>query len=400
MSNLYRYEKFINIVKYFTTGNTSAINSITRDINWIEIFQEFQNHSITTLAIDSINVIEIPEDIKKMWKEDIIKQVSYITKLLHAQNDISNCLDSYCVNWSVLKGSSAALYYPNPYQRAFGDIDILVAENDYDKATELLSNIGFSFGRNIYKYDRHITARKNSIALELHHFFANTRSNGKDRILNDLLFNSLPNCRTETIGNFTFKSLPDLEMGIVLIAHIHHHLRTGIGLRQILDFIMYTEKVLDDNFWNSAFKSVARSLGYETLCKAVVRIGQLYFGLCDSILWCKDIDDSIAIELLELALDQGDLGNKSTRDFNPTIRVLNKLNEGFFNFIKYEHASGMKNWKLAQKIKLLEPFAWIYGVGRHIGKTLMDKGGIANLYSNKLKSKKQSSLLDKINKSN
>lgn len=390
------YSNFVNIAGHFLRNSSDYSTDSAVALDWNKIYAEFRFHSIETLAIDSIDDINIPPEIEISWKNDIILKSSHFLKILRVQEEITQCLNSNGIRWAVLKGLSAAIYYPNPKQRAIGDIDILVSEDDFSKAKDCLSKVGFVFANNIYTYDRHITARKNGIEIELHRFFANTRNKGNDKALNDMLFDSLSHCKTVHIDDVSFSSLPETETGLVFIEHIWHHIRTGIGLRQILDFIMFVDKTIDDEFWNDSFKEAAEIFGYVPLCKVIARVGQLYFGLDESIEWCKDIDDNLACEFLELVISQGDFGSKSSNSFNSTIRVLNKRNEGFRSFIKYEQASGMINWKAAQKNKLLRPFAWVYGLTRHIIITISNKNNIASLKSNQKQSRKQAELLNKL----
>lgn len=396
MENLHCYHDFINIIKCILTNDYSDFEHSSCNLDWKKIYTEFQNHSITTLAIDSVNNIPMPNDINKLWKNDILVQSSHFIKILHAQKRISQTLNLERINWVVLKGTSAALYYSNPYQRTIGDIDILVSEKDFERAKKTLSNAGFNFSKNIYKYDRHITARKDDITIELHRFFADTREIGNDKVLNDLLLDSLGSCIEKSINDVSFNVLPKLECGIVLIEHIRHHIKTGIGLRQILDFIMYANNVLNDDFWNNSFKEIAERLEFDTLCKVLAKIGQTYFGLCQTITWCNGIDDTTVEEFLELVLCQGDFGIKANESFNPTIRVFNKYHSGLYNFFKYEQASGMKNWKKAQEYKFLRPFAWLYGIGRHIKMTLTNKDDIKHIKENHQQSYRQSKLLKKL----
>lgn len=395
MKNISNYTDFINITKSILQ-NQKLNFADASGFKWDEILEEFKNHSITTLTIDIIDDLNIPEHIKEQWKNEIILQTSHLVRLINVLNDISSCLDAEAIKWTVLKGTSASIYYNNPFMRSIGDIDILVAENEFDLAKRILEKSGFKFGQNIYKYDRHITARKDGIEIELHHYFASTRNNGNDKKVNGILFNALTSCKQEIINGFSFKVLPDLENGLVLIEHVWHHIRTGIGLRQILDFIMYVDKVLDDKFWNDSFRKMACELGYDTLCKVIARIGQLYFGLNNSIMWCKDVDESLCDEFLEMILSQGNFGSKTSEEFNPMIRVMNKKNEGLISFIKYEQASGMKNWKNAQKYKFLIPFAWIYGISRHLIKAVTHKNNSKKIVSNLIQSKRQADLLEKL----
>ena len=51
----------------------------------------------------------------------------------------------------ILKGTSAAQYYPYPEYRTMGDIDIMTRREDYDIACKQLMDNGYTMLKEIYK---------------------------------------------------------------------------------------------------------------------------------------------------------------------------------------------------------------------------------------------------------
>ena len=59
-------------------------------------------------------------------------------RLLIAQNAVLEAFRQANIAVAVLKGSSAARYYPQPELRALGDIDLLINKSDIPAAREML----------------------------------------------------------------------------------------------------------------------------------------------------------------------------------------------------------------------------------------------------------------------
>ena len=51
------------------------------------------------------------------------------------------------------------------------------------------------------------------------------------------------------LDDFLIPVLPSLQNGLVLMLHIVKHLKSGLGLRQIIDWMMYVDKQLDNEKW-------------------------------------------------------------------------------------------------------------------------------------------------------
>ena len=73
--------------------------------------------------------------------------------------------------------------------------------------------------------------------------------------------------------------LPDDENGIVLLSHIRQHLESGLGLRQIIDWMMFVRSYLNDEMWFSSFHEKAQRTGLESLAVITTKMCQKYLGL-------------------------------------------------------------------------------------------------------------------------
>ena len=92
------------------------------------------------------------------------------------------------------------------------------------------------------KDDHHYAYSKDKISFELHWRLPIISADDEKRIL---FFEEGINARQmawHEIEGYRFPVLHTLLNGLVLIFHIDQHLRSGLGLRQIIDWMMYVHK--------------------------------------------------------------------------------------------------------------------------------------------------------------
>ena len=100
----------------------------------------------------------------------------------------------------------------------------------------------------------------------------------------------MPNCQ--------FPVLPWQQNGLELIWHIREHLYNGLGLRHIIDWMMFVHFFLRDTAQFNSFYKVLEGTGLYNLAKTITRLCQLYLGLEGDFAWCLDIDANTCNELM------------------------------------------------------------------------------------------------------
>src|SRR5699024_6294265 len=78
-----------------------------------------------------------------------------------------NCLmTENGISYCVLKGAASAEYYPSVLMRQMGDVDFLVAKEDFDRVAKILREDGFSSsGEN---HVHHVVFQKGHMDFEMH----------------------------------------------------------------------------------------------------------------------------------------------------------------------------------------------------------------------------------------
>lgn len=351
--------------------------NIPKDADWKLIFESAKIQCIVPLVAP-----RVPQEYRNEWNGISFQSKAYYMQMIYEQNMLYRLFMDNNIPFVILKGTSAAIYYPNPQLRTFGDIDFLVSEDYLVSARTVMDTNGYIY---ISNDDRHYEFAKNGFIFELHSKFSCDRYNDIDH----MVVHGLDNAVEYKIGTASFPGLPTYDNGLVLLGHIMQHLKSlGIGLRQIIDWMMFVYNELDDTAWENSFKSIAKEAGLEKLAKTVTLMCKKWLGLPDTITWCDDADDEIADQLLIRILDDGNFG----QDRAPFEIVKKTIKEGGF---KYLQSAGLENWPLAQKHAMFRPFAWLYQLFKYLFT------GIACLFAGKklfMKDKHKMSLEDLFNK--
>lgn len=326
-------------------------------LNWKEQFDFFRSHAIAPLVSD-LNQHVQDNNIKKTWKESVYSNIYTYYNLVKRQNQILDAFKVKNIPVVVLKGTSAAKYYPKPQLRTMGDIDLLVRPEYYEDAVSSLICVGCDeiTSKAEAEAGRHRSFRYNDVSIELHHYFSLISDRDKADALDNLLYDAISLNSTE---------LPDVENGLVLLSHIRQHLEGGLGLRQIVDWFMFVRSCLDDETWYSSFQEKAQLTGLETLAITVTRMCQIYLGLTTAITWCKDADEQVCNDLMQYVMECGNFGRSREILQSGATSKLPSLKHPIQLF-KYIQFHGETNWKVLKKHSWLKPFAWLYQSSHYI----------------------------------
>lgn len=141
----------------------------------------------------------------------------------------------------LVKGQGIAQCYERPLWRSCGDVDLLLSEDNYQKAKEFLMPLASSVEPEGL-YSHHLGITIDSWVVELHGSLRCGFSNRIDRVLDkvkdEIFFRG--NVRSWMNGR-THVFLPGVNVDIIYIfSHIlNHFYKGGIGLRQLCDWCRF-----------------------------------------------------------------------------------------------------------------------------------------------------------------
>lgn len=332
--------------------------------NWDEVLQELRQHALMPLI--RTDGLTLPNEVLSDFSQSFYSNLRSFYIHSTAVQNLNRILNQPV----ILKGLSAAQYYPAPVRRSVGDIDFMAHGEDFDYALSVLEANGYMRVGNLdlIKPQRHIELSKDNVTYEFHRYFSKFK-NQCDRNVDAILASS--KTVINKIMDFPIRCFPDEINGIVLVEHMSHHLNSGLGLRPMIDWACYVTAFLTDEVWKSQFQPLAAKCGLEELSVYATAFAEKYLGAPH-----RAFSDGADEETLELLLEEiSDAGNFG--------RARNRMVSGIAGFrrsqnsLKRLQAGGLHRWEYAQTHKWVRPFAWLYQLFRIIGLIFTDKGSLS-----------------------
>lgn len=342
MTNTYK-----TICQLISTAMFGGAVSYGSDINWKKVFVEMKAQRIAGIVFDILSDIDMDTSLKKEWKRYVLLQNLYYDEIINAQEELCRALED--IPYVVIKGTAVARYYPNPSRRNMGDIDILI-KGGADEAKEAIIGKGYIL-KSEYTW-RHVGLKKDRIEVELHIKCDNM-------YINELSANAVKKRVRQKLEKCEFYSLPEKENGLVLLSHIARHMQEGIGLRQVIDWMMFVAN--HDNMEWDSFNRESEKAGLFNCQCIITKMCTIYFGLpiVKEIEWCNTGNDLVCDRLLDYLFQCGNFGNKN-RGFAGKLIMRNKLRY----FIDRLQRGGINRRDIFNKYCWLKPFAWIFQLYR------------------------------------
>lgn len=354
------------------------------DCDYSAVLHEAKQQSVLGLVCQFIPPSAFPEG--KEWQHIVERQRFSLIRYLHEQNSIKHAFDEVGIPFVVLKGCASAIYYADPSKRSMGDIDLLVSKEDYEKAKKILLSGGYYIHHE--EDTRNIALKNHSVIVELHRQFS-----AVDKDIEKYVNDGMKRSELHSIEGFTFPMLPRLSNGLVLLEHMRQHLKGGLGLRQIIDWMMYVHSELDDDFWNESFRDVAVSEGLDKLAAVVTKMCQKHMGLSKTITWPSFAEEELCDELLANIFQSGNFGSKQGQGRNVEAVTAAIKREGLFRRLQ---KSGEHNWRAYKKHHWLKPICWIYQACRYMKQGRETGRSIKQIMDDTNRGKQRAELIKKL----
>lgn len=337
-----------------------AIPQFPLDVDWKAVVAEAKAQTVLALISSSIPVFdESSEQCKAMYM-----------RIMYEQDRLISCFNAAKIPCVILKGSAAAVYYPKPYLRTMGDIDVLVQRKDLTESLRVLELNGYVYDHGkgddgqVSEDTRELAYIKNGLCIEIHQRFS---SPGVD--VDDILEAAIKRREFIILNGYRFPILPIPENGLVLLGHLNQHLKNNVlGLRQIIDWEMYVHSVEDKVAWLKQFVPLAEKTGLITLAAYFTRMCNRYLGLLDEVDFGIDVDDTLVDELIEVVLNDGNFGRRIYSDSTADEKKMFNASYGIkcYGFFGYFTRVGMSTNAFCTAHSSLKFFAFIYGFNRQM----------------------------------
>ena len=279
--------------------------------DWEALLQEARKQTVFSIVYAWVKE-NIPEKIPTEKREEY-DQFALIGLTTNIRNrfdhfELHRILASQGIPYVILKGMASARYYPEPAERAMGDVDFLVAEEQVERVAALLEADGFTKIHDTEKHEFHWAYQRDNTELELHWAPPGVPNENGD-IVRTYLSDLLDQATQVEEADGTWVAPSTFHHGMILLLHTASHLTSsGVGLRHLCDWLVFENSLTDEKF-QVMFEEPLKRCGLWSFAQTLSQIGVDWFG-CSPRTWCAEADKDLCATLLEDILTGGNFGRK------------------------------------------------------------------------------------------
>ena len=318
-------DAFFLLVRTGLFGRTEGIeNFLPDDVDWAEVYQLAKEQSVMGLAADGIEMVRTEwlkthgtPLVSRKWG---LKFASGTAKLEQRNLNMNRFVAQLIyrlrkegVYALLLKGQGVAQCYKRPLWRACGDVDLLLTEENFQKAKDyLLPFASFSKMSNAHK--KEFAMKINGWLVELHGSLRcgfSSRIDGElDKIFQDTFDGG--NVRSWMNGKVqVFMLGKEDEVFYVFVHFLNHFYKSGVGIRQVCDWcrLLWTFR---DSLDLSALEARLKKVKLMSEWRAFGMFAVDYLGMPEEAMpfYCKDGKwKRKARQILAFVLKTGNMGH-------------------------------------------------------------------------------------------
>lgn len=297
-------------------------------VDWTAVYRLAEEQSVAGLVaagIDNLPSSERPP-------QSVVLQFVGTTLQLEQRNKEMNAFvaqlieklranDIYAL---LVKGQGIAQCYEKPLWRASGDVDLLLSDNNYEKAKELLIPLASDVEQE-YTHFKHLGMTIDGWVVELHGTLHSRLSARVDRMVDEVQGTVLYGGKVRSWQNGrtqVFLPAPDEDVIFVFTHILHHFFFEGIGLRQICDWcrLLWTyRETLDVRLLEQRL----RKAGLMREWKAFAAFAVNWLGMSVEAMPLFNVNDKHNANLKKktdricrFVMEVGNFGHNQRRDFS------------------------------------------------------------------------------------
>ena len=358
--------KFLELLKdaHYNQTSTPCL------IDAAQLYKLAKEHQVSSMIYNQIYKFDFDPALKQHWKREAIYSVSIQTMKTEAFLNVYKKLREKNLNVLVVKGLILRSIYSIPDNRPSNDEDLYVELKDYEAAKQVFLDNGYIC---VKESEMETTfAHSNGVSIELHTslFSKDNKAYGNYQ---EYFKDAFKDVLTFDIRGVKVLSLNHDNHYLFLILHfIKHFFHGGIGIRQIMDMIIYAEHFGDQIDWNRIYKILDKN-NVLHLYENVLAIAQEYLGFDTTKVllpsgYNKDNCDYQA--LLDDIIDAGVFGQSTIERKHTATMTLNAISsDGKSNVFKslFPTLTEMKGkFEYLNKYPFLLPIAWFTRIFNYI----------------------------------
>ena len=265
-----------------------------------ELYALARKHDMAHIAaqgLSDLGLLGTDEISAKFQKQQMLAVYRY-QRLNYELERICQTLEDAKIPFIPLKGSVIRQYYPEPWMRTSCDIDVLVHEEDLERAIECLvtQHQYVNEGRNYHDVS---LFSPNGVHVELHFdLIEDEYANGANKLLSKVWDYASPK-----VGCQYFFEMTDEMFYFYHMAHMAKHVEYGgCGIRPFLDLWILDHRVQHDPAQRDLLLEEGKLF---TFAKACRKLSEVWFS--------NVLSDDVSIQMQKYILHGGIYGNLDNR---------------------------------------------------------------------------------------
>lgn len=234
-----------------------------KDPDWELMYRLSLSHNVAALGYAAARIMKdkgssISEELLRKWKEKSDQSTMQCLYQQAEQEELAVAFEEAGIPLIFLKGSVLRDWYPAPELRSMSDIDVLIHEEDAERAADVVRQLGYCI-REHYRNEE-IYYKEPALTLEIHKtlFWKSDEWNDHFRTVWE---------RREyySDGEKKICTMELKDFYIHLLGHFVQHMETGgIGIRVFLDIDIFRKRN-SECVHSDEMKILLRKFGFEKL---------------------------------------------------------------------------------------------------------------------------------------
>lgn len=317
------------------TGAKTTLRQPYKEAQWNEALMLAQEQSVEGVLLSAIERLpdeqRPPKLVLLQWIGSVQLVETNSKKIAEASENVIRYFHENGFACQILKGCTAARYYPQPDRRSSGDVDVWVdggREKIYDFARKF-DNDGKLYGVNYHHIHFHLIE---DVHIEVH-------------IWPSFLSSPLRNWRLHKFCNLHRPTMetdkPSLAFDrVFILLHSYRHMcGHGVGLRQLMDYYYVLKQGFTVDEKEDAVYWI-NQLGMRRFACGIMWALQKYFGLEERYLLMQP-NEKEGCFIIQEVMQTGNMGHSDARNWGsmktPLSRFFFNLRRDFYLAKHYPH---------------------------------------------------------------
>lgn len=353
---------------------TGAEYEIPADTDWAALYAESKAQAVAPLVFSCVSQYCTDEEIFQKWKSVTLRSLQKNGFIQQRHGALHRLLEENDIPYCVIKGCASARDYPDPLLRAMGDVDFLVSDKNWKRATEVLVKDGFVTAGDTHPF--HLSFHKKAFYMEMHHEPFGLPGDAAAKLL-DIVPEMIDGSVLAECDGISFRMPDRFGHGIVLLLHAYRHLiDTGVGVRHLCDWAMFVAGFSGDEFVQ-VFKERFQALGIWKLAQVFGATAHRYLSIPHQD-WMDEVDEQTCQMLVLDIFDGGNFGRGDGERTTQNLSIYGEKKQLAKSGKKTQLLRGlnqtaMQRYPRLMKIKIFRPFGWIILGVRYVFRVLTGK---------------------------